>query len=182
MYHRWDYLRKPDFRKEASWCQEEAAADGWMGDRRASGPVLSLLVINEERIEDASSSLQSPTKGENAARQSFLVDAFVWHGGKRQDWSLKTNHFTQAPWYVPPSRCRQITAEVFGVCALGPSGPQSAYKNMGRMSHGSVKVISQTPDWCGRCGGAESAVQAVVQAGVGGCKTARAEFVPRHAL
>lgn len=55
----------------------EAAADGWAGDRQASGPVLSLLVINEERIEDASSSLQSTTEGKNAARQSFLVDAFV---------------------------------------------------------------------------------------------------------
>lgn len=32
-------------------------------------------------------------------------------------------------------------------------GPRSAYKNTGRMSHGSVKVISQTPDWCGRHGG-----------------------------
>lgn len=55
----------------------KAAADGWVGHSRASGPALSLLVINEERIEDASSSLQSATEGENAARQSFLVDAFV---------------------------------------------------------------------------------------------------------
>lgn len=53
------------------------ARAGLICDRQASSPALSLLVINEGRIEGASSGLQNATEGENAACQSFLCHALV---------------------------------------------------------------------------------------------------------
>lgn len=74
-------MRISDLKKNASrrfWKQDQTAErTGLICDRKASSPALSLLVINEGRIEDASSNLQNATEGENAARQSFLYSALV---------------------------------------------------------------------------------------------------------
>lgn len=93
-----------------------------------------------------------------------------WHGVKRQDRSLKTNHFTPAPWRVPPIDVDQ-TNNSWGVYCPCSQALDRRPKNTGRMSQGCVKVISPTPDWCGRRGGTEWAGQAVADAGVGACET-----------